>query len=99
MATPTTGAARAGARLHDAVDVMNIVAVRGDILHIHREHIGKLAGGALHDVQKILRSPKNVALLHRLGDGKAPGVDDAVTLSGVDGEDSVQLRGYLLLIT
>ena len=77
---------------------MNIIAVGGDILHIHREHIGKLAGGALHDVQKILRSPENVALLHRLGDGKAPGVDDAVTLSGVDGEDSVQLRGYLLLI-
>ena len=77
---------------------MDIVAVRGDVLHVHREHIGQPAGGPLHDVQQLLGQAEDIALLHRLGDSEAPGIDNPVALGGVDGEDGVQLGGDLLLI-
>ena len=73
-----------GTWLHDAVDMVYIVAVRRNVLCIDRKYIGETSGCTLHDIQKSFAGTQNIPLLDRLGDGKAACIDYTISLGGVD---------------
>ena len=77
--------------LQYAVDVIDVVAVGGNVLHGDRERDGRTSGRRLHDAHEIVRHAQNVAFLHGRRDCKSSVVEDAIALSRVDGEDRIHL--------
>src|SRR5690606_33196599 len=83
-------------RLEDRVDVVQAVAVRGDVLGGEREHLGGDTAHRLVDRHQIRADREDVPLADGGGDGDAAVVDDPVALGGVDGDDRVHLRQDLV---
>ena len=85
-----------GGGLQDAVEVVQVVAIGGDILLGEGEDMGGLAQGDLHEVHQVTADLQNIALHDSGRDGEVPGVDDLIALGGVHREDGVQLVGDFL---
>ena len=67
-----------GAWLKNAVQVIQVIAVWSNIQSAQSEHCRELAGHTFHDAEQVFTDSQDVTFLHRIGDGKAPLIDDAV---------------------
>lgn len=85
-------------RLHDAVQVVNVVSARDDVLSGNGENSGQASRNNFHDIQEVFTDAKDVAIFNCGRDGKVFMVDDSVSFGGIYREDGVHGWVYFLSI-
>ena len=85
-------------RLQNAVEMVQVIAIGGDVLLAQRKDLRHTARGTGHDVQHVITDRQNGAFEH-CGRNREPiNVDNTVSLGGVDGQHGIHARIHFLLI-